>query len=334
MPSLGLRSKACHKTIGTPSDGFHEDQFTSPVRLRVENAVWKWEHRAMAQPEVAQRGDLKRQQFSLGTMLAGITLLALILGWAIDHRNLQRALDEKDKVSVAVEGKLRNEILRHQWRRGQLSFSVGTMGGSSIGTGPIDTLLEKGARVYSDVRTITLDDAGTDADVAHFQNFPTLRCVHVSGNQFTDATIDHLSKLPNLRRAYLSGPWITDETVVGVAALTSLEALGLDNSSVSDAGLEPLGSLENLEILTLVDTPISDAGLRHLLPLKNLRELRLDKTLVSDAGIQELAAMSHLKIISLTGTKVTEAGLRQLQSQLPDCLIMPEPAPKPAPEDR
>jgi len=38
MPSLGLRSKACHKTIGTPSDGFHEDQFTSPVRLRVENA--------------------------------------------------------------------------------------------------------------------------------------------------------------------------------------------------------------------------------------------------------------------------------------------------------
>jgi hypothetical protein len=109
------------------------------------------------------------------------------------------------------------------------------------------------------------------------------------GRSFGDADMAQLRGLTQLRRFGLCGARITDAGLEYLTELTKLQELHLAYcEGLTDAGLERLKGLRKLQFLNLVETEIDDAGLERLSGLTQLKKLYLANTRVTDAGVAKL----------------------------------------------
>ena len=77
-------------------------------------------------------------------------------------------------------------------------------------------------------------------------------------------------------------------------------------------------------------TRLTDAQVKELAALKRLTALDLSGTGLTDAGMKELSGLKHLTSLEVRKTKVTLDGIAGLKAELPECVILSDPAPRAA----
>lgn len=236
-------------------------------------------------------------QFGLSTLLIGLTLFSLPLGYIAWEREQCRRGEEalailnRKSVVVWKLEKSTPESSRPKW---------------------LSSIL--GDDHFRRVNVAALEgDLFVDSDLRELAVIPNLEVIWICGSRITDDGIEHLRGLRkvkhfsfiqgrnvsgkswevlsgwnNLRTLAFNGTHFGDNGILKLPALTNLTELRLNATNCTDAGLEGIGKLKSLESLTLPGTQVSDAGLVNLRPLTNLRYLTLEDTQVSNAGVQEL----------------------------------------------
>jgi hypothetical protein len=211
-----------------------------------------------ADPPKAAPPKRKRRwfQFSLRTLLIGVTLLAVLLGVISFRANRQR---------MAVEAIKKLD--------GKVAYDFETN--------------EEGWDVRDDARP---PGPNWLRNLIGVDYFATVVAVKINTTKDTDdGSVAVIRELPHLRSLVLTGPNVTDSTLDHLKGLIELRGLYLFGTQVTDAGLGQLENLSGLEILHLRGSnKITDAGLRHLRKLTRLEFIDLAGTAVSEAGMQDL----------------------------------------------
>jgi hypothetical protein len=229
-------------------------------------------------------------QFSLRTLMIGVTLVAIPCGWF--GMKVERARKRHQAV----------ETIRKLGGYVHYDYEMDSSGFSLLLTPPPapDWLINLlGIDFFADVAMVELPSSFPPDLRRHIDDDkPPPEDLRLKNER---ATVICLKQLPVL-------PHITN--------------LKLIETQVTDDQLKYLEGLEELQMLWLNSTPVGDAGLVHLQKLPQLRYLvLLFDTRVTDAGLKHLQGMSQLRELSLDDTNVTGAGKTELKKALPKCEI-------------
>ncbi len=294
-------------------------------------------------------------QFGLSTLLIGLTLFSLPLGYVAWEREQCRRGDEavdilrqNPEIIVGWHWVRDSQFNRPKW----LTFILGDEtfrkvdGAYLVG----DSVSDSDLRLLALLPNLTIVQIKapnvTDAGVSHLRSLRSVEVLSIESNlkvsattwevprewhqlyslsllgtQFGDEDVQRIQGLTNLERLDLSRTNITDAGLEGLLSLQNLSSLQLHGTQISDAGLVHLKKLTNLKYLDLSDTEIKDAGLAQLRSLRNLESLRLARTKVSHAGLQYLKHLEKLKYLDLEATGVTTSGAANLEKSLPNAFI-------------
>lgn len=252
-------------------------------------------------------------QFSLLTLLIGLTLFSLPLGY------------------VAWE--------REQCRRGEAAIEM------------LDTLIIEHPRspMFAGVKEVNRPSSKRPTwliSVLGDDRFREVHAAEVYGDFITDADLRHLMSLPNLTDVWIDAPNVTDDGISNLRGLKDVEKfcfiynvksserkwgilrswkklqnLSFEGSHLGKDGMLVLPAAKQLKSLSLRRTNISDAGLEEIASLTTLEELDLGYTGVRDAGLKHLSGLTNLRMLDLYETKVTGAGVEKLQSALPNVAV-------------
>jgi hypothetical protein len=181
---------------------------------------------------VTTKQKRRRYQFSLKTLLVGLTLLCLGPGGYVAYeqnkaRRQKGAVDSIEELGGVVDYG-RNVSARSAMLRqilGDDSFG---------GVESID--------FWNPSRV-------TDAELKHLAGLKRLTTLHLDNSQVTDAGLEKLAGLKCLSVLYLNNTQVTDAGLVHLAGLNNLEFLGVYRTQVTDAGVAELQkSLPNCQI--------------------------------------------------------------------------------------
>ena len=265
-------------------------------------------------------------QFGLSTLLIGLTLISLPLGYiAWEREQCRRGQQALDALGD------------HFFRRSPEHYGyVGRPETHSSRSDWVKVIL--GDDQYREVEFADLiGDDVSDNDMQHFASLPNLRGGMIVASNVTDKGVANLRSLKSMEMLYfirnqkVSGKswgflaeWdhlrnlgievgsFDDEGASNLSTLTNLEKLCLSKTRVTDVGLKGISSLTSLEVLELGDTELTDVGLRHLSKLINLRELDLEGTSVVGPGLLHLAALPKIELLNLSRSNITDEGLANL----------------------
>jgi hypothetical protein len=181
----------------------------------------------------------RRLQFSLRTLLAIVSLSAVLCSW----------------LAVQLQqGRLASEAAK----------SLEQAGGSLDLASPEDLPWYErlsGPRIYQ----VMLDEVKvTDAVAIHLAGLWGLEAVHLCHTGLTDANLANLEGASRLRQLSLDGNPISDAGLEHLRGLRQLRWLTLADTNVTDAGLEHLKGLGKLQYLCLRGTKVTDAGIDRL----------------------------------------------------------------------
>ena len=253
-------------------------------------------------PPATPRSRRRYLQFSIRGLLVFTALVAVPLGWFVNHF-------ERPRRAVAAIEALGG------------SFKYGD---SMDRPGAVERWLRgKFPKSYFDpVISVSLGSHRiTDDDLVHLAGLTSVQRLYLRETQITDAGLSRLTGLTTLRCLYLGDTRVTDAGLAQLAGLRAIRALDLHGTRVTSAGLARLTGLTSMQELDLSDTQVDDSGLAKLAELKSLEYLDLCNTRVTNAGLKHLAGLSTLQSLSLRGTRVTDAGVQELQRGRPNCSI-------------
>ncbi len=270
----------------------------------------------MGVPDLARTVDQSPRQlrrwtkFSLRTLLATVTLLALAFGYVSNRAHQQRSVVEslrRQSAEIYYDDDLvpvGDEIL---------AFSLGQMYYQATGRNwPHYNNVEPLGPAW--LRQWLGDDY-----------FHTVVAIDVNRGipvTLTDDDLRRISRLPCLERLCLdTADGLTDADFAHLGRMTGLERLFLADTQIGDAGVAHLAGLTKLRYLSLANTKITDAGLIQLNNLQHLKMLELSDTGITDAGLKHLRHLKGAATIYLYETKVTEEGAKELQTALPNCKV-------------
>jgi hypothetical protein len=237
-------------------------------------------------------------RFRLRTLLLGILVLGLALGWKIERAKRQReavawVLQAGGKVRYAHEKTdacgyaLPGEPPGPKWLRDLVGIDfLDNVSTVYLAGRPVSDL----ARLADVAGLKQLDLAGTPvADLGPLSGLKRLQSLDIT-NCSRVSDLAPLAELTELQTLYVNNlPGVTDFSPL--AKLRKLQQLYAYNTPVSD--LTPLAKLTSLRHIDLLDSRASD--LTALRNLKNLRTLRFRGGLVSD-----LAPLTGLKYAEFT----------------------------------
>ena len=236
-----------------------------------------------SEPPQADPPNRKRRwfQFSLRTLMIGVTLLAVLCGWF--GMKVERARKRHEAV----------EAIRKLGGYVHYDYEMDPNGFSLLLTPPPapDWLIKLlGIDFFADVAMVDLPGTLPPDLRRHIDlNKPPPEDLRRENERATAICLKQLPLLPHITNLGLIGTQITDDQLQYLEGLDVLQKLWLNGTPVGDAGLVHLKKLPQLRYLVLwFDTRISDVGLKHLQGMSQLRELSLDDTNVTDAGKTEL----------------------------------------------
>jgi Leucine-rich repeat (LRR) protein len=274
-------------------------------------------------------------QFRLRTLLIGVTLAALPLGYvawereqcrrgeaarAMIYRNSGRdgffSPEDFDEVLVSFTETESPHFPRPEWLKDILGNDRFRLLVSAYLQG--DALADADlARLEAlpNLRKLSIADSNVTAEgVANLRGLNRLKKFSFEHNgKASDARWEILSGWKQLRELSFDGSDFRDASVPCLAPLVSLKQLQISNTKITDAGLAAFPPLTTLECLDLSGTEVSDDGLQFLSRLTNLRKLRLEDTKFSGLGLRHLVALPHLESLALYGSKVTDDGLASVE---------------------
>lgn len=260
-----------------------------------------------------------RLRFSVRTLFAATTILALLLGLIGDEANRLR-LHRQAVHKVHELGGRYGSVTDDQYgaRRGPpwcpvihdslyADFEyVWFTSSSNAGMRDEDLAILQHFSHLKELQIVA--PLVTDEGMVHVEHIQSLRELELYNTQVTSRGLISLGGIP-LTKLVLAGPHVTDETFAALEAFPTLRKLMISESSVTDLGLAELEHVPELEKLFLTDSPICDSGLRHLTKLEHLRELDLIGLPITDKGISPLAALPKLQLLNVAQTHATASGL-------------------------
>lgn len=251
-------------------------------------------------------------QFSLGSLLLLITVLAAWLGWQVNRVRRQReaiALVERLGGEVYFDYQFDEDVPMGRF----LTFP------DRKSSAPDWLRRLIGDDFFRHVASLSLRDTKVkDDDLRVIAGIRRLWILDLSNTSITSAGLAHLQGLRELRSLALINTDIDSAGLAHLKDLGQLNNLSLWKTNVDDAGLKYLRGLTKLRTLILDETRISDAGLADLKPLVGLDQwLGLVGTAVTDVGLDHLKGFTKLKQLNLRHTKVTNAAARKLKKSLP-----------------
>jgi hypothetical protein len=171
-------------------------------------------------------------RFSLRTLLVGVTLLCVALGFWVNGAQRQRR-------AVAAVWAIGSRV--------EVQYDYQAPGAAVEGELPAPDWLCRllGVDYFAEMTSVLIPTGSTDATAAHMGGLPALVVLSLDGAAVSDAGLAHLS------------------------GLTRLRVLAFEDAQVTDAGLEHLRGLTNLEELYLYGSQVTDEGwvrLQHALP--------------------------------------------------------------------
>jgi hypothetical protein len=254
--------------------------------------------------------------FSLRTLLLGLTIFAIWLGWWVNSARQQR----------------------------QAAAAIRQLGGGVYYDFQVDKDGTPVPDAVSWVPSAVIRILGEDL----FHNVVLVNMIYNGdgpGRQFnqqlTDTCLDHLGGFRNLQHLYLWGDQASDAGLAKVGRALSLRTLDMrEASGITDAGIAQLGGLRNLQSLLVGGSQIGNESLRILSTLPRLTQLLVPETSqFTDEGLAHVARMRQLESlwlsfeaggiidkrvgnpsgppnlteVELRGTRVAVEGLAQLQ---------------------
>jgi hypothetical protein len=201
-------------------------------------------------------------QFSLGTLLLGITVFGVWLGVQVNRARRQRE-------AVAAIQRLGGAVLydyQFDAQHKQVSNAQPT------------------APAW--LRKVLGDDF-----------FYSPVSIYLGGIKFNEGDLAPLEKLPELDWLYLGSCDLPDGELAHCQPLGKLRSLDIGGTSISDAGLAHLIPLKRLEWLDIQSTQVTDAGIATLTQLPRLTEVFVYGSQIGDEGRAELKrALPNCKI--------------------------------------
>jgi|GEM_PF-2798699 len=251
-------------------------------------------------------------RFSIRELLLITAVVALAVGWWVEHRGKTKAAEEaayQEWKNRVLEQALDGEGIKVQADRESV-----TLTGEEETTliTPSSITYEQARSRQQKAKVEAIEKLGGEV---LYDNKVQLRSPAIRQILGDDkyGTVLHVK--------FFASTTLTDADLVLLSGLTKLRHLVLKCTQVSDAGLVHLSGLTSLNELFLDNTQVTDAGLVHLAGLRKLQTLSLDKTQVTDAGLVQLKRLP-LAYLSLKNTQVTDAGIAELQKALPNCRIL------------
>ena len=237
-------------------------------------------------------------QFSLRTVLLGVSALAVCLGLAVGRAHRQRQI-----VATIVQrgGSARAWRVDSRWRP---KWVLALLGDEYAPREHWNVVLNRGrSSWHRDVRR----NAAGDETLALAAELRPLDSLSLRETVVSDVGLRYVSDLRELEELRLDRTKVGDVGLGHLRGLACLRTLELSETRVTDAGLVSVAALGQLRYLDLRDTQVTDAGLRHLRELAGLRELRLSKTNVGDAALDHLRGLTRIEALARTIHQVANA---------------------------
>jgi hypothetical protein len=157
---------------------------------------------------------------------------------------------------------------------------------------------------------------------------PTLKLFRMSvgsngiSSNIEDIDLAALGALDQLESLVIWNVRIDGAALARLRNPAQLTQVCLNNTDSDDAALEQIGKMSNLAYLCLNQLRITDAGLAHLKQLTKLKQLVLWHASITDAGLQHLTGMKQLSELAIHETDVTKDGVIELRKLLSNTNIM------------
>lgn len=182
-------------------------------------------------------------QFSLRTLLLGMTLFAVWLGfWTLRARKQKEAVDTFRRPGVTVG--YDSVYVEQSSYRPKIKRSSPAWLKNLVGIDFFDSVTTLWITPDRDLPGQPI----TDADLEHLAAFPYLESLIINSEEVTDSGLVHLRNLPRLKELFLGAPRVTDRGLTHLKSLEELRYLQL-NCCVTDRGLAKLAALKKLEEL-------------------------------------------------------------------------------------
>jgi internalin A len=233
-----------------------------------------------------------RMQYSLRTLLIGVTITAIVLGATIRHyRHRQAAID----ALWAGGGRVYTEWRGPKWLEGVLHWA--------------------GLPIFEHATVVVLDGrrlTNVEPLLRYLEYLPETETLNLASSDITDQDMERVGRLIALRKLYLSCSNITDAGLVHLRQLRRLEYLFLAETNVTGRGLRDLGCMDTLTYLRLDGTRISDEGAANISRFESLTTLAIASPDLTDDGMEHISQLPHLETIELYCERVTDRGLERL----------------------
>ena len=244
------------------------------------------------------------RQFSLRTLLLGMTILAILLGaFAV---RLERA--RRQAAAVAAVQRLDGRACYDFQCKPAAGYGLEFVRDAKSPVPP--WLLDRlGVDFFHNVVHVSLGQCRIgDEDIRKLPDFPSLVGLNLWRNRLGDASAPHIARYRYLRWLNVQDTQIGDEGIAEFAKLQSLEKLNLDGTRLTDAGLVHVAQLRNLRELTISSNLISDDGIKTLAPLAKLEILNLQETQVTGETLTTLSAKNSIRELRLDGCPLSNDG--------------------------
>jgi hypothetical protein len=262
-------------------------------------------------------------RFSLRTLLVGMTVLCVWLGFKV---NTARRQKEAVDAILKAGGEVRFDYQVVPDPGGNSSLRAYDV--TLLPPGPAWLRKLIGDEYFRSVFTVVVLRPADSISTWDFEPLAKLSGLQQLTLQFNESQppiqrpdLTVLGTLSQLKALLLIGNCSDDSMLSSLNNMPQLRNLALQGERITDKGMQQIEKMIQLKVLTLQSTSISDEGFKHLQNLNNLECLRLDDAKCTDTGLQYLKGLKKLTELSLRATKVTNAGVRELQKSLPKCKI-------------
>jgi hypothetical protein len=194
-------------------------------------------------------------QFSLRTLMIGVTIAALACGWLVSKIERKRQEREAAEAIVKLGGFAFYDC---EWTTQGLNFS-------NRPRGPAWLRKLLGENFFSEFELVSLDKVQeAEAALGNLRGLTHVKFLTLSRINFTDADLEKLDELRDLQSLDLSETKVTDTGLVNLRGFTQLNSLELSRTNVTDAGLKHLKGLTKLQTLYLNRTKVTNVGVKDL----------------------------------------------------------------------
>ena len=250
-------------------------------------------------------------QFSMGSLLAVVTVAALFSYWlgntSKSAREQKSAIAQVEKsegivqfAEVPVPEWLKNAVGEDYFRSARV----------------VDFATRHGRKRDSN------EPKATDEKLKELASLTDVETLELGNSEaVTDDGLIHLKPLKKLSTLYLYRTGVKGPGLVHISQLPSLKAISLNHCDLDDSALKHLGKMPHLTSAMLAHTNVTDAGIPDLLGAASLETLTLRNTGISDIGLKQLEHLTRLESLDVVGTDVTVEGVEHFKRALPDCRV-------------